>query len=44
MPFLNLKEDENGSDLKVLHTKQFVEANDQEHEPIRRIGKILKMF
>jgi phosphonate transport system substrate-binding protein len=42
--FLDLKEDEDGSALKVLHAKQFVEANDQEYEPIRRIAKELKMF
>jgi len=44
---LDLKEDENGSVLKVLHARQFVEVNDQEYqeyEPIRRIAKELKMF
>jgi len=30
--------------LKALHAKQFVEANDQEYEPVRRIAKELKTF
>jgi len=41
---LDLKEDENGSVLKVLRAKQVVEANHQEYEPVRRIAKELKMF
>jgi ABC-type phosphate/phosphonate transport system substrate-binding protein len=39
-----LKEDENGSVLKVFRAEQVVEANDQEYEPVRRIAKELKMF
>ncbi len=41
---LALKPGENDAVLKVLRAKQFVQANDQEYETIRRIARELKMF